>query len=82
MCSVEYSVERNVKCSVEKSRVYLCYMLLEDGTCVPKHVGVFCVTHIMSLRAFVGKYIDCRNINTVERHTINTGNTMAFVLIC
>jgi hypothetical protein len=58
--SVQRSVERNVECSVEKSRVYLCYRLPEDGTWVPKHVGVFCVTYTMSLGAFVEKHLDCR----------------------
>ena len=35
----------------------------EDGIWVPKHVGVFiCVMYITSLRAFVGNFIDCRNM--------------------
>ena len=41
--------------------------LPEDGIWVPKHVGVFiCVIYIVSWSAFVGKYIDCRNMNGIS----------------
>lgn len=63
---MDYSVERTVECNVEKSRVYLCYRLPEDGAWVPKHIAAFCVMCIMSLSEFVEKHTECRNMNTAR----------------
>jgi len=56
---------------------------------VPKHVGVFvCVTYITLLRAFVGKFIDCRNMggknfgNILEQGYTNLGVQVAVATKC
>jgi len=47
-------------------RTTLSLYIPEDGAWVPKHVGVFiCVMYTVSQSAFVGKYIDFRNMHGV-----------------
>lgn len=41
--------------------------LPEDGTWMPKHIGVFmCAMYIVSLSALVRKCNDCRNVNGIS----------------
>ena len=38
--------------------------LPEDGSPVPKHVGVLILVNSIVLSALVGKYIDCKNMHS------------------